>query len=268
MNPDALKHAIEQIEMDETMQARVLRRSLDHRKEHEPMKKKPRIAIVAVAAAAVMALSVTAFAAIRNQVQVIWTDAGATIDTLSEAQEALAGTGSKLTLPQALPGGYAFKNAQISHQMTAEEQDAEDIQNVQTLEGEDGIVFSFVGDTGSDGVACTYDKDGETVLFDASKLPMDMDCEGCDIVEKNGVTFYCCSGETVSVSSVAVEDGDLPEDFDPAGPDLSAMDVDTQTGTYRSVCWTVDGITYTLSQTGGSLTQDDLLEMAAELCGT
>ena len=35
MTPDALKHAIKQIKMDETMQARVLRRSLDFAKEHE-----------------------------------------------------------------------------------------------------------------------------------------------------------------------------------------------------------------------------------------
>ena len=268
MRPDALKHAIAQIELDETMQARVLRRSLDHRKEHESMKKKPRIAIIAVAAAAAALLSATAFAAVRSQTRVIWTDQNAVIDTLSEAQDAMDSAGIGLTLPETLPGGYGFESANVSHSMLAEEQDAEDIQNVQTLEGEDGTVFSFVGGTDTGGVVCTYAKDGDTVHFDASKSLDTIDSEGCDVVERGGVTFYCSSGETVSVSSVAVEDGDLPADFDPADPDLSAMDVDTQSGTYRSVCWTVGGVTCTLSQTGGSLTQDDLIEMALTLCGT
>lgn len=274
MTPKALKHAIEQIEMDEAMQARVLRRSLDAMEEHDTMKQKKnykRIAIVAVAA--VMALSVTAFAAVRNQAKVIWTDQSSVITSLSEAQEALTGTGSKLTLPEALPGGYAFDHAEISHQMMAEEQDMpENLQEIQTLEGEDGIVYSFMGETAQEGVACTYEKDGTEVRFDAAKSTDGIDSDGCSIVEKNGITFYCSSGETVSVCSGAVETGDLPEDFDPADfdpadLDLSAVDVDTQDGTYRSICWTMDGITYSLSQLNGNLTHDQLIDMALSLSG-
>lgn len=274
MTPKALKHAVEQIEMDEAMQARVLRRSLDAMEEHDTMKQKKnykRIAIVAVAA--VMALSVTAFAAVRNQVKVIWTDESDVITSLSEAQEALAGTGSKLTLPEQLPGGYTFESADISHQMMAEEQELpENKQLIQRTDSEDGIVYSFAGETAEDGVACTYKKNGDAVRLDASKSPDSIDSEGCNVVEKNGITFFCSSGETVAVSSVAVEDGDLPEDFDPAdfdpeALDGSAMDVDTQDGTYNSICWAMDGITYSLSQLNGDLSHDQLIDMALVLCG-
>lgn len=270
MTPHALKHAIEQIEMDETMQARVLRRSLDHRKEPTMKKKHYRIAIAAVVA--VMALSVTAFAAVRNQVKVIWTDENDTINTLSEAQEALTGTGSRLTLPEALPGGYTFKNAEISHQLMAEEQDLpENGQVIQRTDSEDGIVYSFNGQAAEDGVACTYEKDGADVHFDAVKSTDGIDSEGCNVVEKNGITFYCSSGETVAVSSVAMEDVDLPEDFDPEDfdpedLDLSAIDTDTQDGTYCSVRWIADGVSYSLSQLNGDLTHDQLIDMALALC--
>lgn len=274
MTPETLKHAVEQIHMDEIMRARVLRRSLAYRKEHATMKQKKnykRIAIVAVAA--VMALSVTAFAAVRNQVKVIWTDESDVITSRSEAQEALADIGSRLTLPEALPGGYAFEEAQISHQMLAEEQELpENRQVIQRTDSEDGIVYSFAGETAEDGVSCTYEKDGAEVRFDASKATDGIDSEGCNIVEKNGITFYCSSGETVSVSSVAVEDGDLPENFDPEqldpnDLDLSAMDTDTQEGTYRSIQWIADGVSYSLSQLNGSLSHDQLMDMALALCG-
>lgn len=273
MTPDKLKHAVDQIHMDETMRARVLRRSLDRMEESTMTKQKKnykRIAIVAVAA--VMALSITAFAAVRNQVKVTWTDENDTINTLSEAQEALAGTGSKLTLPEALPGGYTFQNAEISHQLMAEEQDLpENKQVIQRTDSEDGIVYSFNGQAAEDGVACTYEKDGAEVRLDAAKSTGSIDSEGCNIVEKHGITFYCSSGETVAVSSMAVETGDLPEDFDPENIDpeeldLSAIDTDTQDGTYNSICWTLDGITYSLSQLNGDLTHGQLIDMALALC--
>lgn len=275
MTPDKLKHAVEQIHMDETARARVLRRSLDRMEEPTMMKQKKdykRIAVVAVAA--VMVLSITAFAAVRNQIQVIWTDQSAVITSLSEAQEALAGTGSKLTLPETLPSGYAFESAQISHQMMAEEGSLpENRQEIQESEGEDGLVYSFHGETAENGVACTYEKDGSDVRFDAVRSQDGINSEGCNVVEKNGFTFYCSFGETVAVSSAAVEDGDLPEDFDPENfdpedLDLSALDMDTQDGTYLSIQWIMDGTSYSLSQLNGELTHDQLIDMALALCGT
>ena len=56
MKPDALKHAVEQIEMDEAMQARVLRGSLDYGKEHntDVYKRQAVIVVVAIVAAVVV----------------------------------------------------------------------------------------------------------------------------------------------------------------------------------------------------------------------
>lgn len=271
MTPKALKHAIEQIEMDEAMQARVLRRSLDAMKEHDTMKQKKnykRIAIVAVAA--VMALSVTAFAAVRNQVKVTWRDINAEVTTLSEAQEIMDAAGIDLTLPETLPGGYAFESANVARSMMAEE--VEEPENPKILTGDNGIVYTFSGVDGGDAVACTYAKGEEKVMLDADKATVGIDSEGCTIVEKNGITFYCSSGETVSVSSVAVAEDALPADFDPADFDMeeldtSAMDVDTQDGSYSSICWMMDGTLYSLSQLDGELSHDQLVDMALALCG-
>ena len=270
MTPKALKHAIEQIEMDEAMLARVLRRSLDAMEEHDTMKQKKnykRIAIVAVAA--VMALSVTAFAAVRNQVKVTFTDQNAEVTTLSEAQEIMDAAKIGLTLPEALPGGYAFESANVARSMMAEVQ--EPAENPQILTGENGLVYTFSGETGNNAVTCTYAKDGEKVMLDADTAPLDMDAADCDVVEQDGVRFYCSEGDTMAVTTAVMDSADVPddfvpEDFDPEDLDLSAVDMDTQDGTFRSVLWTADGVTYSLSQLSCSLTRDQLIDMALALC--
>lgn len=273
MTPKALKHAIEQIEMDEAMQARVLRRSLDAMEEHDTMKQKrnyKRIAIVAVAA--VMALSVTAFAAVRNQVKVTWTDRATEVHTLSEAQEIMDAAKIDMTLPETLPGGYTFESANVARSALAEEKDTEDPQNVQILTGENGIVYSFTGEAGGDTVSCVYEKDGAKVYLDAGTVSADVSAEDCETVEKGGMTFRCVEGGTTSVSTAVMTDADVPEDFDPENfdpeeLDLSAFDVDTQEGSHCSIFWEKDGISYTLFQLNGELTRDQLMDMALTLCG-
>ena len=271
MTPDALKHAVEQIHMDEIMQARVLRRSLDHRKEHDTMKQKrnyKRIAIVAVAA--VMALSVTAFAAVRNQVKMTWTNLSAEVHTLSEAREMMEAAKINMTLPETLPGGYAFKSANVAHSMLAEEKDP--AEETQSLTDENGFFFTLNGTAGEDTFTCTYEKDGARVCLDAGRTPTDLSAEDCETVEKGGMTFRCVEGGTTSVSTAVMTDADVPEDFDPENfdpeeLDLSAIDMDTQEGSHCSVFWEKDGISYTLFQLNGELTRDQLIDMALALCG-
>ena len=155
MTPDKLKHAVDQIHMDEQARARVLRRSLDRMEEPIMMKQKKnykRIAIVAVAA--VMALSITAFAAVQNQVKVTWTDRNTEVHTLSEAQEIMDAAKIGMKLPETLPGGYTFESANVARSALAEEKDVEDPENVQILTGENGIVYSFSGEAGGDEVSC------------------------------------------------------------------------------------------------------------------
>ena len=256
MKPDALKHAVEQIEMNEAMQARVLRRSLDYGKEHNTMQQKrnyKRIAVIAVAA--VMALSVTAFAAVRSQARVLWMDGNSTIENMAEAQQALKDTGSNVTLPEQLADGYTFAGANVTHQMLAEEsgQDAQEVS-----EGEDGTVFTFVDGSEERGVSCVYRKGDEEVALDASKLDdllYDEETAECDVVELEGQTFYYSEGDTVTATTMTAEDG-VVED--------SSME--SRGGTFRSVSWQKDGISYSLSQLDGSLTREELVQTALELC--
>lgn len=253
MTPEQLRRAVAQIENTE-LQARVLRRSLDYGKEQEPMKTKRHIGRMAVAAAAaVLVLSVTAFAAVRSQVAVRWSDAENTIVDLDEAQRAWQQVGSKLTLPEALYNGYTFAEARTTQQMMAEEQPPA------SEEGQDGIVYKFVGEQADAGVSCIYRKGDEEVTLDTNPLDdllYDAETDACDVVELEGQTFYCAEGDTVSSTMVTVEEGTVVD---------SGME--TQTGTYRSVSWQKDGVGYSLSQLDGSLTREELCQMALELCG-
>lgn len=260
MTPDELKHAVKQIRMDEMMQARVLRRSLDHRKELEPVKKKnyKRIAIVAVAA--VLALSVTAFAAARNRVLVSWSGQDSAIETLSDAQQAMDSAGCDLTLPETFSNGYAFESASVAKQMMAEETDT-DVKAGQQISSEDGMVFTFVGGDGAaqESVSCDYRKGGETVMLQASKLGPDFDMiEDEDMVELEGHKFFYSENTVDAVAMVATEDGMTEVDD-------SAVDQAAQS-TSRNVSWQSGGTTYFLSQLDGTLTKGELLQMALELC--
>lgn len=264
MTPDALKHAMEQIELNDEMQARVLRRSLAQGKEHKNMRHKRNYKRIAMASvAAVMVLSVTAFAAVRSQVMVSWVDPSDTIVDLAEAQQALKDTGSGLTLPENL-AGFDFHSANVSHHMMAQEQqDAQTSSQVQVLEEKvdgEAFVYSFTGEKKDDGVSCIYRRGDEEVLLDADKLDdlmYDENGDQCDVVELEGQTFYCSDGATASTAMVTAEDGKV------AASDIEEV----QSGTYRCVSWQADGVTYSLSQIDGSLTREELCRMALELCG-
>ena len=251
MTPEQLRHAAAQIENPE-IQARVLRRSLDYGKEQEPMKTKRHIGRIAVGTvAAVLALSVTAFAAVRSQVEVLWADPA--IEDLAEAQQTLRETGSKLALPEEL-GDYTFAGANVTRQMTAEEQ-TDTPENGQVLEGENGMVFVLNGEQSESGVSCVYRKGDEEVSLDTVKLDdllYDQTAEECDVVELEGQTFYCSEGDTVTATMATAEDGVVSS-------------TESQGGTYRSVAWEQDGVYYSLSQLDGSLTREDLIDMALEL---
>lgn len=251
MTPDALKHAIKQIKMDETMQARVLRRSLDYAKEHDTMKQKKswkRIAIIA--AAAVIVLSATAFAAVRSQVFVSWSDGSYLYQTIDEAQKAMEQAGGTLSLPEAFSNGYTFKGAYQDHQMAAEAQESGAKDN--------GMVFTFMDGTQQEGLTCDYSRSDETVSLSAAKADspaQDAAGENSQILELEGVTFLCSEDSVASVSTTATGDGSVVESSG-----------EPQEGLSRSVSWQVEGVSYQLSQLDGSLTWNELCQMALELC--
>lgn len=220
------------------------------------MKTKRHIGRIAVGTvAAVLALSVTAFAAVRSQVAVLWADPA--IEDLAEAQQTLRETGSKLTLPEEL-GEYTFAGANVTRQMTAEEQ-TDTPENGQVLEGENGMVFTLNGEQSESGVSCVYRKGNEEVSLDTVKLDdllydQDQTTAECDVVELEGQTFYCSEGDTATATVATAEDGVVSS-------------TESQGGTYRSVVWEQDGVWYSLSQLDGSLTREDLIDMALELLG-
>lgn len=278
MTPDALKHAVERIQMDEDMRARVLRRSLDQEKE-TIMKKKPKIAIIAAVAAAVAVLSVTAFAAVRSQVLISWTNENDTYETLSQAQEALAATGSSLTLPESFSNGYAFAGAAMEHQAVTEEATENDQTPAEFTD--EGDIFSLPESGMADNLRCTYEKGDSDVSLsavDAAQMPLD---EENAVVAEVGGHKFCFIQNTIAVESTeaaAIEDGEPQEDAEIQNDGYQTENIVTvEDGslvegsgvTLQSPAilqWQEDGKVYTLTNMDGTLTQAELIQMALELC--
>lgn len=251
MTPEQLRHAVAQIENTE-LQKRVLRRSLDYGKEHEPMKTKRHIGrIAAAAAAAVLALSVTAFAAVR-QLRVDYSAPNTEVMNLEEAQEWMQAVGSELALPETFSNGYQFSGA--NHPLLA-----------------DG--------TETAGLVCVYEKEEESLCLRVAPSEDETEASGDEIQEPS---IY--REPTVSVSRGSAE---LEPETEAKVTDLlfryrekplviECADEDASEGSGaaeritivdRTISWEQDGVAYELAQMEGSLTQEELLEMALELSG-
>lgn len=283
MTPEALKHAIAQVQMDEDMRTRVLRRSLDRETEDSMKHTTFRKRVIAAAAVAVMALSVTAFAAFKSQVMLSWVDETYTYDTISEAQKALADTGSKLTLPEKFSNGYAFAGAALEHQATTEEGSATETENGQVFSGENGITFSVTPDSLTSNLSCTYEKGDSEVSLSA------IDAAQCSLAEGNtaaaevgGRKFYFTNAAIAveRTGAAVVQDGDsqretavYPDGYQAEttvtvvdGSLVEGSDENVQLQTPGILQWQEDGKVYTLTNLDGSLTQAELIQMALELC--
>lgn len=275
MTPDALKHAIEQIQMDEDMRARVMRRSLDHKKEHSMKHSKKIKGILIAAAVAVMALSITAFAAARNQVFITWADDTVSYDTLDEAQAALDAQGSNITLPETFANGYAFAGANLEHQAVGEEDEAapeddviyssEDSTIMAVTDGMDVITYTFSGQ--QDSISCTYEKGSSKVFLSVTDLGTYWDgIDPNDAIQAGGYEFYYGESNADASEALAteVDDAGIPTATTVTMSDGDAEDLTP--GTSRCLMWEMDGKTCMLSSLDDSMTRDGLIEMALELC--
>lgn len=269
MTPQELKHAVEQMDLSQDMQERILYRSLTAGKE-APMRKKKRWKRAAVAAvAAVMVLTVTVVAASRSQVFVHWSEEGYAYASLPEAQKALEAVGGTLTLPETL-SEYTFQGAYTNYEMMAET--------------EDGRTFSLVNQSERNGLSVDYkSKSGQVTLTakpaavweDANQanqteaveqgLPVvteittitgDLVVEEQTEPEATLYTLPYVYRETPTV--VAIEEGMLTSEEESSVEGIEGEMM-------KTLQWTVDGVTYTLSQTAGDLTEQELAAMAESL---
>ena len=267
MTPQELKHAVEQMDLSQDMQERILYRSLTAGKE-APMRKEKRWKRAAVAAvAAVMVLTVTAVAASRSQVFVHWSEEGYAYASLPEAQKALEAVGGTLTLPETL-SEYTFQGAYTNYEMMAET--------------EDGRTFSLVNQSERKGLSVDYRSPSGQVTLTAEPAAVREDADQADqteavelpvateittitgdlVVEEQTepeATLYTLPyvyRETPTV--VAIEEGMLTSEEESSVEDIEGE-------TVKTLQWTVDGVTYTLSQTAGDLTEQELAAMAESL---
>lgn len=241
MTPEQLRHAVAQIENAE-IQARVLRRSFDYGKERESMKKRHIGRMAALTAAAVLVLSVTALAAVRY-VRIDDFAPNAEVLNLEEAQAQVQAVGGELVLPEGFSNGYVFSGA--THQMLA-----------------DGNETA--------GMSCVYEREGERLCLRVVPAEDETEALG-DEIREPAVSASRGSAEPKPAEAGHVTDLLFRYYEKPLVIECSSEDAgkegETITVVNRTVSWELDGVAYELAQIEGSLTQEDLLEMAQELHG-
>lgn len=266
MTPQELKHAVEQMDLSQDMQERILYRSLTARKE-APVSKKKRWKRAAVAAvAAVMVLTVTAVAASRSQVFVHWSEEEYAYTSLPEAQKALEAVGGTLTLPETL-SEYTFQGAYTNYKMMAET--------------EDGRTFSLVKQSNQNGFSVDYQSKSGQVTLTAEPAAVWEDANQDDQTEAEKQGLPVVTEITTITGDLVVEEQTEPEAtlytlpyVYRETPTVVAIEEGMMTSeeessvegiegeTVKMLQWTVDGVTYTLSQTSGDLTEQELATMA------
>ncbi len=260
MTPQELKHAAEQIKMNEEIQARVLRRILESGKEVPVKRQKNWKRIALAATAAVVILTVTAVASNWNRVSISWADSDYTYETLDEAQKAVKAVGSNMVLPEELLD-YAFQGAYTNYKMSADT--------------EDGRSYTFVNGTEQQGVSCDYEKENSKVTLTAVPVgeePEAITTEAVQIVEEGELileggadgqaklyTLPYVYKEEPLIITVDASPIEMSSNLEPSYVEGN------QEGCVKTLSWTVDGMQYTLSQTDGDLGQADLTEMAQML---
>ena len=258
MTPQELKHAVEQMDLSQDMQERILYRSLTAGKE-APMRKKKRWKRAAVAAvAAVMVLTVTAVAASRSQVFVHWSEEGYAYASLLEAQTALEAAGGTLTLPEKL-SEYTFQGAYTNYEMMAET--------------EDGRTFSLVNQSERKGLSVDYRSPSGQVTLTAEPAAVWEDADQANQTEAVEQGLPVVTEITTITGDLVVKEQTEPEAtlytlpyVYRETPTVVAIEVEDIEGeTVKTLQWTVDGVTYTLSQTAGDLTEQELAAMAESL---
>ena len=247
MKEQDLKNAINQIEISDGAQSRILEKSkaLTYRKEVKYMKSKKKFALIAVAATFV--LSLTAFAA--SGLVTNWYSSSSSIPDYKEfptEQQVIKDMGYAGDMVKEFSNGYAFKGGSIVDN-ALQDDSSNTVEKFKSL-------------------SLTYGNGENEVYLSIDKYDSEMPETGKPICEYDGITVYA-SSFTHKI---------IPENYVKSSEELAAEErgelafaydgenhiVETQ---INSVSWMKDGIHYNLMQMGGELSTQELAEMAKEL---
>lgn len=207
------------------------------------MKSKKRFSLIA--AAAVLAIGVTVFAA--NEVVKVWTGSSSAIPDykkLPTQEKVIEDIGYSGVLIERFENGYEFDNGTI-------------VKNNMSDENEN-LIEKFKS------VDFRYKKDGDTVYFSQKKYNTQTEQEGEKIATENGCDIYYYSYTNKLVppdykltqeDKRAEANGELVFSYGASKVEISKV---------QSVSWEKDGIHYLLMQIDGKLSAAELCDMAKE----
>lgn len=238
-------NATEKIQMPEDMRERISAKLKENKnvKEIKLMSKKK---IITIAAAAVMAIGVIAYAASSTITSIsshsyAWDD----YKTLPTAERCIKDAGYVPTLIEEFDNGYAFSVGHIA----GTEFNGEGGETIEKFKS-----FHF-----------DYKKGGDKVYFTCEKYSSEMEPKGELAAEENGMKIYYNSFvnkfvpadyELTEEDRRAEENGELV--FSYGASEVEVMEI-------VSVKWSNGEMHYDLMQMNGKLSKDELVDMAKEI---
>ena len=243
MREQDLKRALGRVSLSEEGRQRILETSRQRLcgKENTTMKKK-KLVFAAVAAACI--LTVGAVAAGNAGIWYSSSSSRPEYTQLPTAEQMEADVGYSGRAVEAFANGYTFRNASV-------------ISNVLEADGQREKFKSL---------SIRYEKDGAQVDLSLEKFSGAEDHEGQPAGTYNSVELYADS----FINKLVPEDYVMsPEEIaqEQAGEvffNCDGGDV-VEDCQVRTVSWTEDGVAYSLMQIDGSLTLEELMEMAGEV---
>jgi hypothetical protein len=238
--------AVERIQIPDTARERILRRVLEKNSEKEKKYMWSKKKFGVIAAAATLVLGITVFAA--GGVISSWHGSSSSkpdYTSLPTAEECVKDAGYAPALMASFENGYSFETGNV-------------VKNSLKDDGGNTVEkfksFSF-----------RYGKEGDTVLFSQEKYTSQMTAEGelLDSVDGYDIYYNSYTNKTVPGDYVLTDEDKAAEEKGELVFSYGADDVSTSQ--VQSVFWSKGDMHYSLMQTDGDLSAQELLNMAKEV---
>ena len=247
MREQELKNALNQIEISEEIQEKILQKSknVNYRKGEISMKSKKRLAAIAVAATFILGMTVFASTGIITS----WCCSSSSkpdYTSLPTAQEMMKDVGYSGALIEAFENGYAFRDGSIVKNALKDDSN-------QTVEKFKSLTLRY--EKGENTVNLSIEKfNFETPQKDKVTVKNeDIDIYAHSFIHKIVPENYVKTEE----ESAAESSGELMFEYDGEDHIVESNII--------SVSWKKDGVRYNLMQRDGELSVDELIGMANEI---
>ncbi len=245
-----IKNAVESIKLPEEAKRRILEASLacaaDKGREEKPRTKRTNLRRTVIAAiAAVMLLSVTAYAASGEMGSWNAKETGRKFRELPTAEYCLSELGYVPLMTESFENGYSFTDGGIEEKSFTDKSG--------------GVIEEYRS------LSLNYEKEGDRLSLDVDKFHTALDMSGdksrviggVEVIYDSYVNKVVPLGYELTAEDKAARDsGELVFSYGSEYPEIVHV---------QSVFWDMDGIKYFMTQLDGALTEEELFTMAGEL---